>query len=70
MVQTSKVGVRHIVEHVLQSGKDGTCTGSEIMVVLITYLILTEYEVNIENKSQVKDRGEAEVFYKVFYFLY
>ena len=34
------------------------------------YLILTEYEVNIGNKSRVKDRGEAEVFYEVFYFLY
>ena len=33
-----------------------------------TYLILTEYEVNtsIGNKSRVKDRGEAEVFYEVF----
>ena len=31
-----------------------------------TYLILTEYEVNIGNRSRVKDRGEAEVFYKVF----
>ena len=30
------------------------------------YLILTEYEVNIGNKSRVKDRGEAEVFYEVF----
>ena len=34
-----------------------------------TYLILTEYEVNIGNKSQVKDRGEAEVLYEVFYFI-
>ena len=31
-----------------------------------TYLILIEYEVNIGNKSRVKDRGEAEVFYEVF----
>ena len=31
-----------------------------------TYLILTEYEVNIGNKSRVKDRGKAEVFYEAF----
>ena len=31
------------------------------------YLILTEYEVNIGNKSRVKGRGEAEVFYEVFF---
>ena len=30
------------------------------------YLILTEYEVNIGNKSQVKDQGKAEVFYSAF----
>ena len=30
-------------------------------------LILTEYEVNIGNKSRVKDRGEAEVFYEVLF---
>ena len=30
------------------------------------YLILNEYEVNIGNKSRVKDRGEAEVFYFLY----
>ena len=35
-------------------------------MVSCRYLILTEYEVNIGNKSRVKDRGEAEVFYEVF----
>ena len=30
---------------------------------LAMYLILTEYEISIGNKSRVKDRGEAEVFF-------
>ena len=40
---------------------------AQIMPVIM-YLILTEYdyEVNIGNKSRVKDRGGAEVFYEVF----
>ena len=39
---------------------------SAIICMRNMYLIMTGYEVNIGNNSQVKGRGEAEGFYEVF----